>query len=132
MNQRGRQSAASLEVVGNGLVTVERPQAPSALTREQSQKWVEIVERFPADWFAQSMDTLAQYCRHVVDAQRVGQLIENLVANGDFDVDDYDKLLKMQEREGRALSSLATRMRITQQSTVHAEKKKSVARLSLD
>jgi hypothetical protein len=36
----------------------------------------------------------------------------------------YDRLLKMQEREGRAISSLATRMRISQQSTMTEKKRK--------
>lgn len=43
-----------------------------------------------------------------------------------FDIEEYDRLLKMQEREGRAMSSLATRMRITQQTTYDKSKKKPV------
>jgi hypothetical protein len=42
----------------------------------------------------------------------------------DIDVTEYDKLLKMQERESRILVSLATKMRITQQATYHPEKVK--------
>ena len=40
-----------------------------------------------------------------------------------------DRLLKMQEREGRAISALATRMRLTQQSTYDKSKKKPTAAL---
>ncbi len=60
---------------------------------------------------------LAQYCRHVVSARRVAKLIEDAEGQTTIDVDMLDKLYKMQEREGRAISSLATRMRITQQAT---------------
>ncbi|MGF7163143.1 hypothetical protein FHS85_004801 [Rhodoligotrophos appendicifer] len=39
----------------------------------------------------------------------------------DGGVQRYDKLASMLEREGRAMSSLATRMRMTQQATMKAE-----------
>jgi hypothetical protein len=61
---------------------------------------------------------LAQYCRHVVAARRIAQLVTAAEKARKMDIDDYDKLLKMQDREGRALSSLATRMRLTHQATV--------------
>jgi len=38
-----------------------------------------------------------------------------------LDVKMLDKLYGMQEREGRAISSLATRMRVTQQATTKHE-----------
>ena len=44
--------------------------------------------------------------------------------NEDLDLDVLDRLYRMQEREGRAMSSLATRMRITQQTTYDKSKKK--------
>lgn len=67
---------------------------------------------------------LAQYCRHVVAARRVAQLIADAEASKELDVEHYDRLLKMQEREGRAISSLATRMRISQQATYDKTRKK--------
>ena len=71
---------------------------------------------------------LAQYCRHVVEARRIAQLIQRMQADNEgFNVKDYDRLLKMQDREGRAISSLATRMRISQQATVRAEKARKPA-----
>jgi hypothetical protein len=92
------------------------------LTDEQSEEWWAVVNRMPADWFPrETHGMLAQYCRHVVSARRVAQLIDQETASEQFDVDRYDQLLRMQEREGRAISSLATRMRISQQATVRAE-----------
>ena len=41
-----------------------------------------------------------------------------------IDESEYDKLLKMQERESRILVSLATKMRMTQQATYDPEKGK--------
>jgi hypothetical protein len=127
MGTRGRTSAASLEVasLADTLETITRPDAPYDLTDEQSAEWWAIVNRLPADWFPrETHGVLAQYCRHVVAARRVAQLVSACEAEADLDLDRYDTLLRMQEREGRALSSLATRLRITQQATVSPKAKK--------
>jgi hypothetical protein len=67
---------------------------------------------------------LAQYCRHIIAARRVALLVQTFESEDPVDVEAYDRLLKMQEREGRAISSLATRMRISQQSTYAKDKKR--------
>lgn len=123
MGTRGRQSSASLATPK--VQTVERPDAPYDLTDEQAQEWWAVVNRMPADWFPrETHGMLSQYCRHVVAARRVAQLVTQCEGDDDFDVDAYDKLLKMQEREGRALSSLATRLRISQQATIDKRRQK--------
>ncbi len=124
---RGRDSAASLmtvPVVGKQ----NRPDAPYDLTDEQSEEWWAVVNRMPADWFPRETHAmLAQYCRHVVAARRVAQLVTVAEKAKNLDVENYDRLLKMQEREGRAISSLATRMRVSQQATVkHEQARKPV------
>jgi len=128
MGTRGRASSASLAIVqGKAAEIVRRPVPPDELTEEQSDEWVSVVDRLPADWFPrETHGLLAQYCRHVVAARRVAQLIADHEAGEGFDVEVYDRLLKMQEREGRALSSLATRMRLSQQATYDEKKKKPV------
>lgn len=126
MEGRGRRSAASLAVISSGSVqAVRRPDAPAELTDEQAGEWAAIVAALPADWFPRETHAmLAAYCRHVVALRRIGALIEQAGAGEAIDLDDYDKLLKMQERESRAMSSLATRMRLSQQATYSADKKK--------
>ena len=123
MAARGRKSAASTEItISSNIEVVHRPAPPNELTKEQSDEWIALVDRMPADWFPrETHGMLTQYCRHIVAARRIGQLISKAEKSKQFDLDEYDKLLKMQEREGRAISSLATRMRITQQATVRAE-----------
>lgn len=123
MKKRGRKSAAETAVVVTAPVeTVARPDAPYDLTDEQSAEWWAVVNRMPADWFPrETHGMLTQYCRHVVASRRVAQLIANAEKSKKIDIEEYDRLLKMQEREGRAISSLATRMRISQQATVRAE-----------
>lgn len=118
-------------VTPGNVSSLARPEPPSELTSEQSGEWWAIVDRMPADWFPrETHGLLAQYCRHVVTARRVAQLIEATEGADDLDIAQLDQLYKMQEREGRAMSSLATRMRITQQALVdkRADKGKSVTK----
>ncbi len=124
MGTRGRTSAAELSVIsGGGVETIRRPVPPDDLSDEQAEEWRAVVNRLPADWFPrETHGMLAQYCRHVVAARRCAQLVAEIEGASEFDLGAYDKALKMQEREGRAISSLATRMRISQQATVRAEK----------
>ena len=129
MEGRGRKSAASLAVISSsGIEAIERPRPPAELNEEQAFEWVAVVNRLPADWFGrETQGLLAQYCRHVVAARRVAALIAAAEADSECCIKDYDRLLKMQEREGRAISSLATKMRISQQSTYDKSKRKGVS-----
>ena len=126
MGARGRESAASLTVIGGGgIESVARPDAPHELSAEQATEWESVVNRLPADWFPrETLPMLAQYCRHVVAARHIGLLITAAESGDELDLAKYDLLLRMQEREGRAMSSLATRMRLTQQSTYDPKRKK--------
>lgn len=126
MGARGPKPAAAYDVPAVQIESVHRPDAPYDLTDAQAEVWRAVVDRLPADWFPQeTWPLLTQYCRHVVSAEHVARLIHRLESQEDgFDVGDYNQLLIMQEREGRALSSLATRMRITQQATYDKSKTK--------
>lgn len=131
MGTRGRKSAAELSVAN--ITHIEpRPQAPSDLTDEQATEWDAVVARMPAEHFTRETHAvLAQFCRHVVAAKHVAQLIARSEMDGNIDLEEYDKLLKMQEREGRAMSSLATRMRLTQQTRASRDKKIDAPRKKL-
>lgn len=124
MQQRGRKSLAAL-AVPSPIETIQRPDAPYDLTDEQADEWRAVVGRMPADWFPrETWPLLSQYCRHIVNARRVAQLIEQAAGRKDLDVGEYDALLKVQERETRAISALARSMRLTQQTTYDKSKKK--------
>lgn len=133
--KRGRKSATErdiddtvVDINKNKNTKPEKPSAPAHLTKEQKAEWTATVNRLPDDWFPrETWPLLEQYCRHVVASRDVAKLISTEQRKNDKDVDKLDKLLKMQEREGRAISSLATRMRLTQQSTVDPERKKPPA-----
>lgn len=126
MGIRGRRSAASLAIIGSANVEIiPRPSPPNELTDDQAHEWRAIVNSLPAEWFRrETHGMLAQLCRHVIAARKVADLIAAAEADPETDIENYDRLLKMQEREGRAMSSLATRMRISQQTTYDKSKKK--------
>ena len=108
---------------GDGISAVDRPEPLADLTTEQRIEWILVVNSLPADFFpAHSHNVLAQYCRHAVACRHVSQMIERLESADMIDIDDYNKLLGMQERESRVLVSLATKMRITQQATILPDK----------
>lgn len=126
MDQRGRKSSAALTVIADsGIESTPRPKPPLDFTDEQSREWVEIVNRLPAEWFPrETFPLLEQYCRHVITARKLEQLIFQAESPEEIDINQYDKLLKMRERESRIISSLGTRMRITQHSQYDKGKKR--------
>ena len=122
MAKRGRKSAAELSVVRVALEGY-RPGPPDDLSAQQAHIWREVVESVPGGWISPAQESLlAAYCRHVSTANRLAAMIDqcepDLKEAGDLH--RYAKLLAMRERETKALSSLATRMRLTQQSQMHA------------
>lgn len=124
MSQRGRKSAAALAVKTAFPVASEnRLPAPCHLSDAEREVWLEVVNDQPASAFTPTHRPLLEmYCRHVVQARMMAEEIlsfERAWLANDEGLKRYDTLLKMQEREGRAASSLATRLRITRQATDH-------------
>ena len=122
MAKRGRKSAADLSVVRAALEG-NRPPAPDCLTAQEAQTWREIVESVPGGWVSRPQEPLlVAYCRHVRAADRLSTMVDNCKPDlkDGSSLRRFDKILSMRERETKALSSLATRMRLTQQSQMHA------------
>jgi hypothetical protein len=66
------------------------------------------------DWFGvETQPLLEQYCRHVCLARSIAKAIPPEIGD---DIAGFDKLTAMHFRESQAIASLATRMRLTQQS----------------
>jgi hypothetical protein len=120
MGVRGRKSSVELAVVGpSGIETIRRPEPPSELTEEQAIEWRATVNRLPPDWFPrETHPMLVQYCRLIVRARRLADLINQAEADEEFDVGAYRDLLKSEEAVTRAIASLSTRMRLNQSSTM--------------
>ena len=126
MGLRGPKSRAELALVQSGVagtaMLVERAPPPEHLTPEQAQVWREVLDDLPADWFRPSnLPLLEPYCRHVVASRRVAQLIELEEKSDAFDPESYNRLLRMQDRETRALATMGTKLRLTQQSLKHQD-----------
>ena len=121
MAQRGRKSAASLAVVTP--IADHRPAPPEGLTAEQAAEWTAVVRRLPSDYFPREChQLLAAFCRHVSSFRVLSASIDEFKSEwtvSDEGLKRYGDLLALREREGRALSSLATRLRITPQSRYH-------------
>ena len=131
MGVRGRKSAAELTVIsGNGIEAIRRAEPPAELTDEQAEEWRAIVNTMSADWFMQgNYPILMQYCRHIVEARRISQLIEQCLQQNELDHSHYAKLLTQQQAESRTLADLARSMRLTQHSLVRKETAKHPKRI---
>ena len=124
MAKRGRQSAASITMSrGIGLSVENRLPAPLSLSDAEIHVWNEVVSDQPATAFtATHAPILEMYCRHVVNNRVLADELLNFERawlTSDEGLKRYDKLLAMSERESRAASSLATRLRITRQAIDH-------------
>jgi hypothetical protein len=120
MKQRGRLSADALAITSKVFDRVERLRPPPELTDEEVEIWAGVVNSQPADWLSPgAAPLLAQYCRHVVQAKRVAALIEQATSDVELGVKDYERLLKMQQRESVVVAHLATKMRLSQQATTN-------------
>src|SRR5690606_17282466 len=116
-----RKSAAALSVIAGSLD--RRPDAPSDLTELEAEVWDRTVSHEAADIFgtAALQQMLKDYCRHVVAAERLGKVIEGHMAGEPTDgegisLKDLDCLLKMRDRETKAIADKATKLRLTNQS----------------
>lgn len=115
MGARGRKS--STELTTQGAVTlIERPDVPLELTPEQAAEWAKICDTKPADWFNDgNVALLVQHCRHIVEARRIAQLIDQECAREDLNMKTYLDLLNAQRHETAALKAGAAAMRLSQQ-----------------
>jgi hypothetical protein len=118
-----------------GIVPIQpatRQPPPEGLSIAEAAEWTGIVNRLPAGWFGREMQgLLAAFCRHIVESDRLSGMLAVLdtslaeaASQGRCEIDlvidsikAREQLLRMRERETRAASSLATRLRLTPQST---------------
>jgi len=94
------------------------------LTDDQAQVWRETVEARSADYFGEdAAPLLEEYCRVVVMCRLLAVQIEaELVAIGRGEPSILKTLLDMRDKESRRLTSIATKLRITNQSRYTPDK----------
>lgn len=115
----GPKSKASLSVVPAPQLD-KRLSAPSTFNERQRQLWKAVVDSKSADWFgADNAPLLAAYVKAVDSHERLSQEVERFDLDRLADMDGVkllDRLQAMQERQARLMQSMATKMRLTQQS----------------
>ena len=88
---------------------------PAGLTEDQAEVWRSVVGARSADFFGEdAAPLLEEYCRVVVMCRLLAVQIEAGIAGGD--AAELKALLDMRDKESRRMTSLATKLRITNQS----------------
>jgi hypothetical protein len=108
-----RKSTASLSVVPIGVPVRLAP--PDDLTPEQALRWRAVVDSKPVDWFGpDSSPLLKEYVRAEAMCDLLAIQIEAAVVGGEPAV--VKSVLQMRDMESKRLTSIATKLRLTQQS----------------
>jgi hypothetical protein len=91
---------------------------PPELSGDEAEVFLDVVNAEEGGWFTRSnLPLLVQYCRHVVQARRVAELIESCVGRRETELPYYLNLLAAQRAETAAIATLSVKMRVAQQST---------------
>lgn len=96
----------------------QRPEPPAALTEREAEVWRAVVATKPHDWFnADTAPLLMDYCRAAVTSDELASELRKFKKiPGGSRFARYIALRKLQDQNTRAMASLATKMRLTQQS----------------
>ena len=108
-----RKSAAALSVVRS--IPDARPDVPAGLSDAEVELWTDIVDSKPGDWFGpDSMPVLKEYVRASIMCDLLDAKVKDAMQEGD--AGDVKMLLDLRDKESRRAVSLATKLRLTQQS----------------
>src|SRR4051812_35755237 len=104
-----------------------QPEPPEELSAEERVEWCKFTSRMPPDWFpAETWPMLAQLCRHICQARWLGECLQeiramtcakDLVTNEDA-LKRLMSLQSLHDREGRAMTALMVRLRLTSQQRI--------------
>lgn len=130
MEQPGRKSAEALANLS--LVSVRRPEPPPNLNAKQAALWRSIVATKPPDWFL--ADTLPLLEAYIIAIGLANTLQTELDKFGQAPLGSgknfakFRRLVSMHQQQVKMLTTLATKLRITQQSRLDKNKAASQAR----
>lgn len=128
MQKRGKVSEAQREVDEAlsamsvaPIEIVERPLPPFDFDNQEATVWTSIVNSMPAEWFSvSSLPLLRQYVHHTIAAQNLSQLIADVCANTEeLNIKTYTTLLTAQKEQSSVMATLATKLRLTNQSLIN-------------
>ena len=90
-------------------------QPPEGMTDEQAVVWRTVVGARSADFFSpDSAPLLEEYCRVVVMCRLLALQVEAAIAGGD--AGELKAILDIRDKESRRMTSIATKLRLTNQS----------------
>jgi hypothetical protein len=117
MRQRGRRSGSNLiSIVGARRMP---PRPPAELSPDQASVWRDMVSSLPDRWVEPpAFPILVQFCRHVVQARRLAEMLERATADPDWTIADYDRLLRIQQRETAAIAACGRALRLNPQQQI--------------
>jgi hypothetical protein len=114
MDGRGRKSAASLSVASVSALP-GRLDPPDDLTATEAELWRAVVSEKPVDWFgSDNAPLLKEYVRAVAMCDLLSAQIAAALAGGE--TGEIKALLNMRDKESKRVASIATKLRLTQQS----------------
>lgn len=126
MQQRGRKSSAALVIVDEEVTGIAQVMAPAGLSDAERQEWLALVNSRPADWFGtQHIPMMVEYVRHVCRGHVIDEQLR-LFDKDWLETDDglrrYEKFVGMALKNAGMIKTLATSMRLTQQTVYHKDK----------
>src|SRR5262245_37088447 len=112
--------ATAMVVVDGGFGKLQIPEPPNDLTDQQAAIWRGVVNSEPIELFASEATRamLRDYCEHRCEASKISLVLNEFKSEwlkNDEGVRRYSTLLKMRDLELRAVTMLATKLRITNQ-----------------
>jgi hypothetical protein len=113
-----KQSAASLSVVP--VKPLGRIEPPTSLAGEELKLWRAVVDSKPADWFGEdSAPLLTEYVRAVCHSDELDRVIKSMSLDDQEWVTNakpYMDFMRIRDMEAKRAVSIATKLRLTQQS----------------
>ena len=115
-----RVSAASRSVFAT-MTAIERgvrPDPPAKLNPLEAEVWKITVDSMPPEWFPPETHVLLQrYCVHVAGLAFIDKTIKSIENAPEGDLDRWLELTDARRKEDHAITMLATKMRLSQQSS---------------
>jgi len=95
-----------------------RPAPPKDFEPDEAKVWRQVVDAMPADWFPPETHVMLEaFCRQAVSLAFLNKTIAQLQKGPKPNMAEWRKLVSVRQSESKIFSMLATKMRITHQST---------------
>lgn len=117
MQNRGRKPDGERHLASVTVLPVGPAKAPDTLTAEQGKIWTETVASKPPEWFGRdSAPILESYCIAIARRRYISARIEHQMSLKQPSARKCAELLALEVKQTQVIASLATKMRLTQQS----------------